>query len=84
MKKFLAMIIFVFIFLFTGCDEGHSSFGEKMFVTVETGWTYKVVYNKDTKVMYAVSDSKDNHGTFTLLVNPDGSPMLYEESEVLP
>lgn len=43
---------------------------------------YDVVYHKDTKVMYAVSHSCYNIGTFTVLVNPDGTPMLYEaESE---
>jgi hypothetical protein len=52
-----------------------------MFVTIESGWDYRVVYHKDTKVMYAVSDGSSNIGTFTLLVNPDGSPMLYKESE---
>ena len=43
---------------------------------------YDVVYQKDTKVMYVVSRGTYNQGTFTMLVNPDGSPMLYEkESE---
>ena len=52
-----------------------------MFITVESGLDYKVVYHRDTKVMYAVSEGSSNIGTFTLLVNPDGSPMLYKESE---
>lgn len=30
------------------------------------------------KVMYAVSGGAYNNGTFTLLVNPDGTPMLWE------
>lgn len=29
--------------------------------------------------MYAVSDQQNNRGTFTLLVNADGTPMLYKE-----
>ena len=52
---------------------------ENMFVRVEYNGDYKVVYHKDTKVMYAVSCGQYNKGTFTLLVNSDGSPMLYEK-----
>ena len=45
------------------------------------GDDYDVVYHKGTKVMYVISRGQYNSGTFTLLVNPDGSPMLYKESE---
>lgn len=84
MKKFLAIIILVFVFIFTGCDEANgivNGVTDSMFVTVETGWNYKVMYCKDTKVMYVMSWGNDNQGEFTLLVNADGSPMLYKESE---
>ena len=49
-----------------------------MFVKVEDGPFWNVYYHKVTKVMYVVSASTYNSGDFTLLVNPDGSPMLYE------
>ena len=49
------------------------------FVVVEDMHSWQVVYHRETKVMYAVSDRSYNYGTFTLLVNPDGTPMLYEE-----
>lgn len=61
--------------------------GANMFVTVQhsssilPSWPYEVVYHRDTKVMYVVSRGNYNAGNFTLLVNPDGSPMLYKESE---
>ena len=42
---------------------------------------WKVVYHKETKVMYAISDQQNNRGTFTLLVNADGTPMLYKGGE---
>lgn len=51
-----------------------------MFVKVEDGLTWDVYYHRDTKVMYVVSDGSYNYGTFTVLVNPDGSPMLWEEN----
>lgn len=50
-----------------------------MFVEIECTDIWKVVYHKETKVMYAISSSGDNYGNFTLLVNADGSPMLWEE-----
>jgi hypothetical protein len=48
-----------------------------MFVEIECTATWAIVYHKETKVMYAVSDGRYNRGTFTLLVNADGSPMVY-------
>ena len=40
---------------------------------------FYIVYMNKTKVMYAVSDGSENRGDFTLLVNADGSPMIYKE-----
>lgn len=51
------------------------------FVTVEILADAKIVYHRDTKVMFVVSNGFYNRGTFTLLVNPDGSPMLYQQDE---
>lgn len=48
-------------------------------VYVEETSTYCIVYDKYTKVMYAVSNSGYNCGNFTLLVNADGTPLLYNE-----
>ena len=84
MKK--VILILCACLLLTGCEEGNnqqkeSKQKESEFITIETSWTYKVVYNRYTKVMYAVSDGPENQGTFTLLVNADGTPMVYEESE---
>lgn len=50
-----------------------------MFVRVESAAHWDVVYDSETKVMYAVSASSYNYGNFTLLVNADGSPKLWEE-----
>ena len=52
-----------------------------MFVVVERAKSWIVVYNVDTKVMYTVSNGAYNYGTFTLLVDADGNPMLYEEAD---
>ena len=54
---------------------------ESMFVIVEGANTWNIVRHKKTGVMYAVSDSAYNCGSFTLLVNLDGTPMIWEEDE---
>lgn len=48
-----------------------------MFVEIERGISYRIVYQEDTKVMYAVSSGNYNSGNFTLLVDENGNPMLY-------
>ncbi len=83
MKKIIAILLCACLLL-TGCGEANAIVNgvtDSMFVTVETGWNYKVMYCKDTKVMYAMSWGNDNQGEFTLLVNADGTPMTYKESE---
>ena len=51
-----------------------------MFVLIEGGGmhSYYIVYHKETKVMYAVSNGTYSAGNFTVMVNPDGSPMLWK------
>lgn len=44
------------------------------FIEVDRGMSWYTVYHQDSKVMYVVGG-----GTFTLLVNPDGTPMLWGE-----
>lgn len=79
MKKLLAVMILCMVLL-TGCGNRADSQESNMFVYIDhqSYNNYYVVYQKDTKVMYAVSAGPYNYGTFTLLVNPDGTPMLYE------
>ena len=51
-----------------------------MFVAIEYNSLNGVVcYQKDTKVMYWVSRGTSSYGHLTMLVNPDGSPMVYGE-----
>ena len=39
-----------------------------------------VVYDNATLVMYVVSNTKDENGFFTMLVNSDGSPKTYDKN----
>lgn len=80
------IIVLVSIVMLAACnsipqDKNALSHDDSMFVVCEAtsaSKPYYVVYQKDTKVMYVVSDGGDNRGNFTLLVNPDGTPMLWE------
>ena len=88
MKKLIALILALGIAVVAvGCsnvtvmDESDIHGKEErfsMFVEVERCLTWKIVYDSETKVMYAVSYGGHSYGAFTLLVNPDGSPKLWE------
>nr|DAU37863.1 MAG TPA: hypothetical protein [Caudoviricetes sp.] len=40
--------------------------------------TYCVGYDRDTGVMYSMSNGYYNNGTLTMLVNADGTPKVWE------
>ena len=48
------------------------------FVIIEKSGNWSVVADQEAKVMYAVSAGSYNYGTFTMLVDSDGTPLLYE------
>ena len=91
MKKIILYFLFVFIivimpvFILCGCTFETSSrpaieSGNRFVITKErtTGNTvYVEMYDKNTKVMY-VFIKLDDSGNFTMLVNADGTPMLWE------
>ena len=93
MKTKLIILVAVLTLAFTGCGSSTKVKSvndiqpieqeqESMFVKVEEiPYAWDVVYHKDTKVMYVISRGSYNYGTFTLLVNPDGTPMIYEEDK---
>ena len=71
--------------LLSGCgnkvaNESNSS-APSMFTTVEIAKTWMVVYHKETKVLYVVSNDYHNYGNFTVLLDADGSPLLWEGQE---
>jgi uncharacterized protein YceK len=87
MKRFIAGVV-ACIMILSGCSkvtvEDESQYNNEdtvksMFVIVEKAANWLVVYNKDTKVMYVVSKNSHSSGIFTLLVNPDGTPMIWED-----
>lgn len=83
MKKviFVVLLIVVLIAL-SGCAKTSVEKNmqkESIFVRVESCDLYVVVYDRETKVMYAVSYYGSGSGKFTLLVNADGTPKLWKE-----
>lgn len=81
-KRILGLLlasVFIMIFM-TGCGanklKSEKRDGDSMFISIESidlsNVSWNVVYHKDTKVMYMIT----SRGPM-LLVNADGSPMLY-------
>lgn len=80
-KKCVFLLALIAMLLSACASEEETETSGKMFVTVEHTWSYSIVYNKKTRVMYAVSTGTYNMGTFTLLVNADGTPMIWKEAD---
>jgi hypothetical protein len=83
MKKIISFILILFVICILLCNcscENRENIVNadtgSMFTVVEHsfGYNYMVIYHNNTKVMY--SRSLDGH--LTVLVDPDGSPMVYE------
>lgn len=78
-KAFIALLLGITCLI--GCSHIADSETPKRFEYVDRGYYgwFDVVRDTQTGVMYAVSQEPYNYGTVTLLVNSDGSPLLYEE-----
>lgn len=78
MKK---LIIAITLLAFIGCSQEvtkKQSDDASRFVLVERTYLCNVVYDRSTMVMYAVSRGIYNEGTFSLLVDANGNPLLWE------
>lgn len=83
-KKILCLVLIVMMLLTcVGCsgstiETEQDDTNKSMFVKVEENYNFDIVYHKDTKVMYAISNGSYNHGTFTVMLDTDGKPLLWE------
>lgn len=78
--KKIILIIFIICLVFiplTCCSELNASKNSRM-ILIEKSPGYNIVYDQYTRVMYVVSNGTYNYGTFTLLVDEEGKPLLYE------
>ena len=91
MKKILFALVIAMSLSLSSCGTGMPTESEvsnkddyeSMFVLLEkneqTG--YLIVYHRETRVMYAISRGNYNCGIFTVMLNPDGTPMVYEKDK---
>ena len=82
MKYILLIITALTILLATGCAEVKNKTEQEpvnasRFERVEYTGIWDIVADRETDVMYAVSRGVYNQGTFTLLVDADGKPLLW-------
>lgn len=77
----LTLILGLILLITIGCtttSEG-SSIKQDRFVQISNEYHFYVIYDKATKVQYAVSKGGYNSGNVTLLVDSEGKPLLYKE-----
>lgn len=78
------MVFGLLTFALMGCGkkvnniESDKESDASMFVCIEITTKWMIVCHKETKVMYAVSDYGYGSGVFTLLVDRDGNPMIWD------
>lgn len=85
MIKRICLIMFLMVAL-SGCTPTKESHDKEpvdvsRFQLIEKTCVWRIVADRETKVMYAVSNGGYNTGTFTLLVDADGKPLLWEGGE---
>ena len=84
MKKMI--IILLMAIMLTGCGrttvDKETQPETSRFMELERTGKWLIVADKETGVMYSVSNGGYNIGTFTLLVDENGRPLIWEgESE---
>ena len=82
MKKYVFIALLCGMLFASGCQKTERvepASDTSMFVVIEETMSWRVVYHRETKVMYAVSFGGSNSGDFTLLVDRFGKPMIYNE-----
>jgi molybdopterin biosynthesis enzyme len=87
MKKIICALIalVVLVAVLASCSEGavvevegKDAQNTSMFIEVERTDYWRVVYHKDTKVMYVISYGAKNSGNFTVMVDRYGFPLVWE------
>ncbi|WP_443716200.1 DUF6440 family protein [Ruminococcus bromii] len=83
-KRILACVLTMtlILMLLVGCISGKASTKTSdmfEYIGYSSETSSEIVYDTETKVMYAISEVAYNRGTMTLLVDENGKPKLWEE-----
>lgn len=86
MKIKSVVLLILLSLLMVGCgadvyQETQYITPKSMFAEVESTRRFTVYYHRDTKVMYVLSTYGSGSGDFEPLINPDGTPMLWESED---
>ena len=78
-----ALLIALIVLMLTGCSqtsvEAETDLNTKSrFGVLEETYMWLIVTDRDTGVMYAVSKGMYNMGSFSVLVDADGTPLIYD------
>lgn len=84
--KHILIITALLILLATGCAKVENKTEQEpvdvsRFERVEYTAVWEIVADRETGVMYAVSRGMYNQGEFTLLVDADGKPLIWDKGE---
>ena len=93
MKKILAIVLLTLLVMtLTGCSTGKMDEQDILNSEQDNGMFFLVskerfgferfgyvIVDKTTRVMYWLSYGINNYGTLTMLVNPDGTPRIWED-----
>lgn len=81
MRKKLITVIIIAALLIAGCsDTANVSEGQdRLMEKVEDEWGYTIYVDKDTNVMYIKGSG--GGGTFTVMLNADGTPKIWQGEE---
>lgn len=79
----MAIAMIIMLLLAVGCAKVEKaepeSINQSRFMEVESVvGLWRIVADRETGVMYAVSFGGYNRGSFTLLVDADGNPLIYK------
>lgn len=85
LRAFICVImISAFALLLCSCQSQTTSNNiDGMFVKVGRSTQFPnvtILYDRDTKVMYSMSNYDRNYGILTLLVNADGTPKIWKDT----